>query len=515
LFKSIGSNWVLNALQIATLMYLTPYVVGELGKDLNGVWVTVVSLTGFLSLLILGVPMASVRFIAEEVAKRDTAATNRAISTCFGICLALGVGALLIGAGLYGAFDVFFLRGDEWTIGAGAISADQADDARLAFGIVVLQVAVAFAMRLPYGIFDAHHDFVLRNAIMALELVVRLTLTVLLLAWDASLWVLALVQVACMLTEFVVARIVIARRYPDLCFSLASFDRSLVKGVFSFSLFAMLLNVGSMLAFRTDAMVIGAHLDAVQVTFYDMGNKFFEPLTQLVLGIAVVVMPMATKLKTTGAEDELSDLLLKWSKVSLSLVLLIGLYLLILGPEFLAWWVGPEYEGPSGRVLQVLMLSFLIFLPVRGVALPILMGLGKPVRPALALLAMGAVNVAISVVLVRSMGIFGVALGTAIPNVLFAAALMLFVCRELSINVRSYVAYVGGRALLGALPVAGLGLWLKFGLRVEGLVPLLLSGVGMVLVFALTWVLFVYRDDPYLDLRAELAHRLRRSPPKP
>jgi O-antigen/teichoic acid export membrane protein len=505
MFKSIGSNWVLNALQIATLMFLTPYVVGELGKDLNGVWVTIVSLTGFLSLLILGVPMASVRYIAEEVAKEDVGGTNRAISTCFGICLALGVGALLIGAGLYGAFDVFFLHGDEWKL-----TPDQADDARLAFGVVVLQVAMGFAMRLPYGIFDAHHDFVVRNMIMALELVVRLTLTVVLLAWDASLWVLAIVQVVCMVTEFLVARIVIARRYPALRFSLGSFDRSLVRGVFSFSIFAMLLNVGSMLAFRTDAMVIGAHLDAVEVTFYDMGNKFFEPLTQLVLGISVVVMPMATRLKTTGAEEELTGLLLKWSKVSLSLVLVIGLYLLILGPEFLGWWVGPEYEEPSGRVLQVLMVSFLIFLPVRGVALAILMGLGKPVRPAIALLIMGAVNVAISIALVPTLGIFGVALGTAIPNVLFAVALMLFVCHELSVKVGTYLAYVGGRAVLGALPVAGLGLWLKYGLEVSGLVPLLLSGVSMVLVFAVTWVLFVYRGDPYLDLRAELGRRLGR-----
>jgi O-antigen/teichoic acid export membrane protein len=303
---------------------------------------------------------------------------------------------------------------------------------------------------------------------------------------------------------------VIARRYPELRFSLGGFERGTVRSVLSFSVFALLLNVGSMLAFRTDAMVIGANLDAAQVTFFDMGNKFFEPLTTLVLGVAVVVMPMATKLQATGATDELKTLLLKWSKVTFSVVLLVGLYLLILGPEFLGWWIGPEYVRPSGRVLQILMLSFLVFLPVRGVALPILLGLGKPGRPALALLAMGVLNVAISLLLVRRLGIAGAALGTAIPNVLFAAALLVLACREVSVRVAQYLAYVGGRALLGALPVAALGLWLKLAVGVAGLGQLVLAGLGMVLVFALAWIGFVYRGDPFIDVGAELARRLPR-----
>jgi hypothetical protein len=30
-------------------------------------------------------------------------------------------------------------------------------------------------------------------------------------------------------------------------------------------------------------------------------------------------------------------------------------------------------------------------------------------------------------------------------------------------------------------------------------------------VFALTWIYFVFKDDPYLDLRLELARVLRRA----
>ncbi len=497
MFKSIGSTWILNLLQIVVLMRLTPFVIDALGKETNGMWVTIVSLTGFLSLLILGVPMASVRFIAQAVAQKDTERTNTAISTCFGICAALGAIALITGISLYPLFDGRYVA----NAAKEGFSAAALTDARIAYAVVVAQVSFGFLMRLPYGIFDAHHEFVRRNAIMAGELCLRFALTIVLLELEASLLNLAIVQVACMLAEFTIAILVLKKRHPHLRFSLGSFDRRLATGIFGFSVFAMLLNVGTLLAFRADALIIG---DPEQVTYFDMGNKFFDPLTNLVIAVAGVVMPMATKLRVTGDTSELRHVYLKWSKITFSIVLLIGIYLTVLGPEFLSWWVGPEFLETSGPVLQVLMVSFIFYLPVRGVALPILMGLGKPAWPACALLVMGVVNVAISLALVRTHGIVGVAVGTAIPNVLFAGAVLWRACRELELPVGEWLRYVGGRATLGALVPLGLLVFVKRSVGIEGFVPLLVAGLGLVAVFAFVWTSFVYRRDPYLDVGGAL-----------
>jgi O-antigen/teichoic acid export membrane protein len=491
LFKNVGANWALNALQILVLLKLAPFVVESLGREPNGLWVTIVSLTGILSLLVLGVPMATVRYVAEHVATKDFARANAAVSTCLAICIALGLASLAIGAALWVFFESTYLHGPA----AAVLRPETIEGARIAFAIVVIQVAMGFAMRLPYGIFDAHHDFTVRNAIMAAELLLRLGLTLGLLAWNASLPVLASVQVACMLFEFVVALAVLRRRYPAIRFGLASFDQALVRGILGFSVFAMLLNVGNLLAFRSDALVIGARLDAAQVTFFDIGNKFFDPLTGLLIAVGAVVMPMTTKLQATGEREEMRHLFLRWSKICLSIVLLVGLYLIVLGPEFLGWWIGPDFVGPSGRVLQVLMASFFFYLPVRGVALPVLLGLGKPKAPALALLAMGVLNLLLSLALVGPLGIFGVALGTAVPNVLFAAVLLVLACRELEVPMSQYVGYVAGRAIVGALLPLSVLLVSKYRFHVSGLVPLVAAGLASVLAFAVAWLAFVYRDE--------------------
>lgn len=507
MFKYIGSSWLLTILQIVVMMKLTPFTLNTLGKQPYGVWLEVVALTGLLKLLIAGVPMASVRFIAEAVGKGDEDALRRVVSTCVAMCAGLGLLALLIGGGLYLFFSGVYLRADDIV----ALGPEVLTSARLAYLVVVASVAAGFVGRLPYGILEAHHDFLHRNAIMAGELVLRLGLTILLLSMDADLKWLAGVQVTSMVLEFVVALAVVKHRHPGIQFGLRHFDRARLRPILGFSLYAMLLNVGAMLAFRIDALVVGASsLGATGVTAYDNGNKFFEHLIALVLGIGMVVMPTATKMKARGDITELGEVLFKWSKVALSLALCVGLFLLVLGPEFLSWWLKEDYESRSGVVTQILVVSFFVFLPVRGVALPILMGLGLPGRPALALLGMGLLNLALSLALVEPYGVVGVALGTAIPNVLFAAFVLGVTCRELGLGVASYLTHVAGRALAGSLaPIAWL-CFAKWGLHVEGLVPVFGAGFVMVLVFGLTWVLFVYRDDPHFNPRAMIAAKLGR-----
>ncbi len=500
-FKSVGSTWILNVLQIASVLTLSPYVIGKLGDGPNGLWVTIVSFTGLLGLLILGIPMASVRFVAEAIGKHDHAGKAAAISTCLAICLALGVGALIVGAGLWWAFDARYLTG-ELAVGLDPASLD---GARIAFAVVVVQVALGFALRLPHGILDAHGDFVARNAVMAGEIALRFTLTLAVLHWSPTLPALAGVLITSSLAEFAAAFLVLKRRHPDVRFSLGAFDRSMVHKILAFSTWALLLNVGALLAFRIDALVIGAYLPAEAATQFDVGNKFFDPLTSLVIAVSAVAMPLATKLSAAGRTHELRDVFLKWSKICLSLVLMISLYLLVLGPSFLGAWVGERFVEPSGRVLQVLTLSFLVWLPVRGVAIAVLFGVGRPRAAALGFLAMGAVNLIVSLSLVNSMGILGVALGTAVPNFVFALYVLVLACREIGVPLRDYAGYVLGKAAIGSLVPIGFLLAVRYGLAPTDMTTLLAAGVAMVVVFAFTWIAFVYRNDPYLDVTGMLA----------
>lgn len=492
MLRNIGSTWAVTLLGLAATFVLTPFVIHSLGAEGYGTWTLIVALTGYMNLLALGIPMACVRYLAGPVAKRDTAEMTKVIGSCAGLYLMIGAIALIIGVALTAAFHFYEIpRGLQGQAG-------------VAYGLMVVYVSAGFIGLLPEGILFAHLDFVRRNAVRIAGVLVRLGLTVGLLKLHPSLVVLASVQIACLAFDFGVSWLVIRRRYPAARINLAGFDRQTVRRIFSFSVYVLLLQAGARLTFDTDALVIGAFLGVAAVPFYVVANSLIVYLMEFVIAIAAVVSPMATKLKAEGRLDELREIFLKWSKVAFSLAILAGLFLIVLGPAFLGRWIDPSFEEPGGRVLQILMLSSFFFLPARGVALPILMGLGKPKAPTIAFLIAGILNLLISVTLARPLGLTGVALGTAIPNVLFAIVVLVLACRELGITVAVYTRYVIPRAVIGAVPVLGLLVWFKLGLQVREMSGLVAAGSAMVVLFAFTWVFYVYRDDPFVNLRGHL-----------
>jgi hypothetical protein len=98
--------------------------------------------------------MASVRYFAQYVAEGDVRKLNDAIGTCTAIFLLLGGIALVVGVGLYAFFNVTY-----------AIPPELLFDARWAFGVTVLSVALGFVALLPNGVLAAHDDFVPRNVV--------------------------------------------------------------------------------------------------------------------------------------------------------------------------------------------------------------------------------------------------------------------------------------------------------------------------------------------------------------
>ena len=493
MLRNIGSNWVLIALTMAATYVMTPLIIRTLGQDGYGTWTLITAMTGYMSLLALGVPMASVRYLAQDVASHDVGNINRTIGTCVALYLMIGAAALAVGGVLAVSFSTFF-----------NVPAALQAQAFIAFSLMAVQVSAGFIGLLPEGIMFAHHDFVMRNAVRIAGVFLRLSLTIAALTLFGSLVALAAVQLACLAFDFSASWFLVRRRYPGVRFSLRDFDRTVLRRIFSFSLYVLLLSAGARLTFETDALVIGAMRGVESIPFYVVANSLIVYVMDFVVAIAAVVSPMATTLSASGGMAQLRDIYLRWSKIALSLTVMVGLFLIVLGPRFIGMWIDPSYERPSGQVLQILMISSLVFLPVRGVALPILMGMGKPKTPTIAFLAAGVSNVVLSAALIGPLGIAGVAIGTAIPNVAFAIAMWMVTCRELGVAPSAYLKYVVPRVVVGAVPVLVLLQWCKVFFDLRSFTGLAAAGSAMVVLFAVIWVAFVYRDDPYVDVPARL-----------
>lgn len=506
MFKNIGSNWLLMVVTVAATYVLLPYSLKHLGQEQYGIWLIITSLTGYMGLLMLGVPMASVRFIAESLAKKDYLQMNKFIGSSAGLFLFMGFVSLVVGCGLFVFFEVAY-----------PIPPEIRNPARAAFFLVLLYIAGGFFGELPYGIMAAHHDFVLRNSLQTITLVYRLVATIVLLKVYPSVASLAIVLLSSMALETTILWTVIHRRYPEVKLDLGKFEMSTVRTIFSFSIFVLVLTVGFKLVFQTDSLVIGKFLNVSDIPYYAAANSLIIYLIEFVIGIASVVMPTATKLRALDQDQGLRELLLKWSKIAMSLSLLASLYLAEFGPRFLKVWIGPAFEVSGGNVLRVLLLSTAVFLPVRGIALPILMGLGKPKGAVWGLLATGLFNLVLSILWAKQYGLIGVAWGTTVPNLFYSVVLLWLVCDELKCHIWQYLRYVAMRAIVGAAVTFAIVGSVDHYTTLQGYPGLVAGGFLTVAVFGVIWLSFVYSKDPYFDLQGKFARflpmRLRSADP--
>src|SRR4029077_16375870 len=107
MLRNIGSNWVVTLITIAATYILRPFTIHVLGSTGYGTWTLITAMTGYMSLLALGVPMACVRYVSQHVAEGDPRAMNKAIGSCVGLYLMIGVAALAVGAALTAVFALY------------------------------------------------------------------------------------------------------------------------------------------------------------------------------------------------------------------------------------------------------------------------------------------------------------------------------------------------------------------------------------------------------------------------
>ncbi len=488
---SVWMNWIVSVGAILTTYILLPFNIHHLGNEAYGTWLLVNSVTGYLALLALGAPMATLRFVAQFAAQDDHGQLDEALGTFAGLYVAMGCAAIVVGGLLFLGFEAVY-----------DIPGQIAAQAKVAFAGVVLCVAIGFIQQLPYGVMAAYQDFGVRSALMGGALIVRLVGNLVIVSEWPSITALAALNLLVSLFEASAGWVVLRRRYPGLSVRLSRFTISMLRRVFSFSVFVVLLNLGVQLSYQTDALVIGKFMPVSTIPYYTVPNSLMLYLLEFVAAIAVVVMPNATALHAKGSERELQGLFLKWSKVTFSIGLAAGCIVLVFGPRLVGWWVGSEFEAPAGLVLRILMVSLIVFLPARGVAQAVLMGIGQPAAPSIAVVVAGLLNLVLSLLWVRPYGLAGVAWGTAVPTILLGGYMIAHTCKAIGLRAGLFLRHVALRPLLGAvlgLLVAGVTYRL---FDPRALAPLIascaLTGVAMLWIGAAV----VYRGDPDIDLAA-------------
>jgi O-antigen/teichoic acid export membrane protein len=402
--RNVITNWAAYFISMGVNFLLSPYVVRHLGNTGYGVWTLILSLTGYLGLLDLGVRGAVTRYVAKFHSEANHERSSEVASSAaviFGMA-----GLIAIFASLVCAFGV---------IGYMHIPPEYLMAARAVLILTGLSVATSLINGVFGGILVGLQRFDLTNGIEVSINLLRAGSIVVALHFGEGIVTLACLQLGFTLARWATNVALTRHYYPELRIRLAHAHRAAIKLIFSFSAFSFLMHVSASLIYASDNVVIGAYLPVTFVTFYVIGGNLVEYARTLVNGISQTLTPLASSTETRGDPKELQKLVLTSSRWASMVILPVTWTFLLRGHSFIGLWMGWSYADLSGQVLRVLSITIMFWGANCAIA-GIFLGLSKhkPIVPAM--IFEGICNLALSIFLVKRIGIIGVAWGTAVPS---------------------------------------------------------------------------------------------------
>jgi O-antigen/teichoic acid export membrane protein len=402
--RNVLANWGGYVFAAGVNFVLSPFVVHSLGDSAYGIWILLGSLVGYLGLLDLGVRGAVTRYIAKFHAQEDHLEATRVVSSALATFSIVGFLATAVG----GVLALFV--SDLFDIPPELVSA-----AQIVLVLGGVNMAVSLVGGVYGGIVTGLQRFDYSNAAEIVIGIFRAVAIVVALKSGEGLVSLALIQLGASVLRGLASYALTRRLYPEVRVTFSECRRDHLVMIFSFSASVLLLQASGMLILFSDSVVIGASLPIGMVTFFAIAANLTEYARAPISGISQALTPSASALEAGGESEELKRVLLVGARIATLVVLPIVLTFMLRGSSFIKLWMGDDYATLSGDVLWILSLA-LWFAVGYQIVVGIMMGISRHAGLVPAFMIEAVCNIVLSVVLLQTYGIIGVAWGTTAPR---------------------------------------------------------------------------------------------------
>ena len=464
----------LSALAIA--FALAPLLIHTFGERAYGAYVLVASVAAFTLLLDFGLGPAVEKLLSEYLAggrMRDAGALLASVTAAYA---GVGVLVLLVDLALAaGAAHVFHLEAGErlllrqlllvagvsalawWplSVGGRALGGLQrytqvaAVTAGMAVGNAVAAVAVVATGRGPVALAVASNAVNIAGAALMLALARR--------------------ELA-------------ARGVPT-----ARPSRTALRAALAFSgpVFALQLAV-QVLYHHTDRLLLGMFVGSVAVTLYEGPARLVALIVQLTGFGNTALMPFASQLEATRRDATLTALLLRASRYVSAFVAPLALLLAVLARPLLVTWLGPAFA--VAELPTVLLTGLQVLLVSLSVGHTIVVATGKLPGRLPVIMSVVALNLVLSVALVKRYGMTGVALGTVVASLLDYPLHLRYLARHAGLRYGAFVREV----VLPVYPLLLLPAAVAVAARAAGVTATLAGTAATFMMAALLyWMVFL------------------------
>ncbi len=336
-----------------------PMTLSYLGAERYGLWLTVSSVVGWLSLADFGLGSGLMTKLSEAYGKKNGREQSQLITTTLAASIVIGILLLLVFISVFPLLNwarVFNVRNPE--------TAEQLP------GVIVVIFAaflVHFSLSVTPSVYRALQEGYIfqiwssATSILTLMAVIVLmqrkvnTITLII----ALSWVPALVLVFNSVMMFL-------RDKPAFRPKLGDISWPHFKLIMGLGIHYAILTACNVVATQAAYMIIAQNLGPAEVTPYGVAMKLYGIMWGIGNAMVMPLWPAYTEALASGDEEWINRAHWRMLKINALAWGLFGIAFILLGPSFIQWWVGPSATPTrvliSGIALQGLMYSETIIL---------------------------------------------------------------------------------------------------------------------------------------------------------
>lgn len=412
---AVTFSWLSRAVTILANLFLLPILFRFMGKEELGVWFLLGNSQAFLGLLNMGFAPTLMRNIA--LAKGKSGATPEVELTEES---KQQIGDLVVTGRIilqYLAVAVFFIS---WISGYGVISQlhlKEVSPQIVFWAWTLMCIGYALAVWVSYldcwlvGIGYVGWNSLIATITSLLMILTSISAVLL----GGGLLALALISVISGLIQRFVILGFIRWRTPKLLTIRGKWNAELAKAMVKPSLYCWLTSLGAFLILKTDQYFIALEFGTSNIPSYNAAYQLASNLRNLAISFSLASYSFISQMWQAGDLIAIHKLVIRNSKLALILMACGSSFLLFGGKEVTDLWLGKNvFIGYSILITFCIMFTF----EVQNVCLMESARATENEEYAISSLAAGILNVAFTMLLLKPLGLWGIAIGTLLSQML-------------------------------------------------------------------------------------------------
>lgn len=412
---------------VVNLLYV-PILLNAIGQDEYGLYQLVASVIVYFNMMESFLSAGVLRYyckynnLNDEIRKENILAISRRIY------FLISFGLLLISIPAIKIFEEVYKS---------SFTVQQLDEAKLMLILLVVNICISFTNYVYVVGISANEEFVFLKTISILTNVLQPICVLLFISHHRYAITVVIIQIALNII-MCLARMYFCKSKLKLKIKYHYLDREYIKELLVFSCAILINSFADQVFWKSGQLMSGKIIGLGAVAIYSIGSQIYQSYMYVGTSISSIYIPRISALYDVHKSmDKITSLFTRVSRLSLFVEAPILIAFALYGKEFMILWAGEGYEI-AYYIALIVMIPFTIDI-IQNVGVCILQITGNYGFRAKMNLIIALINIPISYILLKKLGLMGAAFSTSL-SILIGNVLIInvYYSKKVGLNMKSY-----------------------------------------------------------------------------